>query len=92
MRYIDDLKTIRAYGWTGAILQTLMGSIKGFYHTLEKVTGCVVALLYWICEHSTIVKPETENMFPRFLKWDIGALVSKMWGLDFAAPCKLRQG
>lgn len=81
MRYIDDLKTIRAYGWTGAILQTLMGSIKDFYHTLEKVTGCVVALL-----------PETENMFPRFLKWDIGALVSKMWGLDFAAPCKLRQG
>ncbi|KAL7170842.1 hypothetical protein ACSBR2_035664 [Camellia fascicularis] len=46
VRYIDDLHHIRTYDWTGAILQTLMGSIKDFYRTPEKVTGCVVALLY----------------------------------------------
>ncbi|GMQ08891.1 hypothetical protein CsSME_00052436 [Camellia sinensis var. sinensis] len=76
VRYIDDLNTVRSYDWTGAILQMFMGSIKDFHQTLETVTGCVVALLYWICEHSTLVKPETESMFPRFMKWDIGALVT----------------
>ncbi|KAI7987211.1 hypothetical protein LOK49_LG13G01511 [Camellia lanceoleosa] len=39
---------------------------------------CLMCVKYWICEHSTIVKPETENIFPKFLKWDIGALVSRM--------------
>ncbi|KAL7262996.1 hypothetical protein ACSBR1_001208 [Camellia fascicularis] len=48
VRYIDDLKTVRAYDWTGAILQMLTGSIKDFHHTPEKVTGCVVALLVCI--------------------------------------------
>lgn len=45
VRYIDDLRTVRLYDWTGAILQMLMGSIKDFHQTPEKVTGCVVALL-----------------------------------------------
>ncbi|GMP47069.1 hypothetical protein CsSME_00014996 [Camellia sinensis var. sinensis] len=66
----------------------LMGSIKDFHYTPDKVTGCVVALLYWICEHSMLVKPETESMFPRFMRWDIGALVTRIRGLDFSAPGK----
>ncbi|CAL5361483.1 unnamed protein product [Camellia sinensis] len=90
VRYIDDLNTVRSYDWTGAILQMFMGSIKDFHQTPEKVTGCVVALLYWICEHSTLVKPETESMFPRFMKWDIGALVTRIRGLDLSTPGKFQ--
>ncbi|GMP98183.1 hypothetical protein CsSME_00046159 [Camellia sinensis var. sinensis] len=63
-----------------------MASIKEFHRTPGKVTGCVVALLYWFCEHSNIVEPQTHNMFPRFLKWDIGALMNKIQGVDLAGP------
>ncbi|KAI8031074.1 CBL-interacting protein kinase 24 [Camellia lanceoleosa] len=43
-----------------------------------------LCLDYWLCEHSTIVEPETENMFPRFLKWGIGTLLNKAQGVEFA--------
>ncbi|GMP65121.1 hypothetical protein CsSME_00026069 [Camellia sinensis var. sinensis] len=55
VHYMNDLKTDRMCDWTGAILTTLMGTIKEFHRTLGKVIGCVVALLYWFCEHSTVV-------------------------------------
>ncbi|GMP23718.1 hypothetical protein CsSME_00001216 [Camellia sinensis var. sinensis] len=84
VRYMNDLSTVRMYDWTGAILTTVMASIKEFHRTPGKVTGCVVALLYWLCEHSNIVEPQTDNMFLRFLKWDIGALMNKMQGVDLA--------
>ncbi|CAL5409358.1 unnamed protein product [Camellia sinensis] len=84
VRYMNDLSTVRMYDWIGAILTTLMASIKEFHRTPGKVTGCVVALLYWFCEHSNIVEPQTDNMFPRFLKWDIGALMNKIQGVDLA--------
>ncbi|CAL5339426.1 unnamed protein product [Camellia sinensis] len=83
VQYLNNLNTVRMYDWTGAILSTLMGSVKEFHKTPGKVTGCVVALLYWLCEHSTIVEPDTENMFPRFLKWGIGTLLNKAQGVDF---------
>ncbi|KAI7992665.1 putative carboxylesterase 15 [Camellia lanceoleosa] len=34
------------------------------------------------------VKPETESMFPRFMRWDIGALVTRIRGLDLSIPGK----
>ena len=49
VRYMNDLSTVRMYDWTGAILTTLMASIKEFHRTPGKVTGCVVALL--VCVH-----------------------------------------
>ncbi|KAL7185262.1 hypothetical protein ACSBR2_027232 [Camellia fascicularis] len=78
VRYMNDLDTVRMYDWTGAIMTALMGPVKEFHRMPWKVTGCVVALLYWICEHSTIIEPQTNNMFPRFMKWDIGKLLSKV--------------
>ncbi|KAL7220888.1 hypothetical protein ACSBR2_013720 [Camellia fascicularis] len=86
VRYMNDLETVRMYDWTGAIMSALMGPVKEFHRMPWKVTGCMVALLYWICEHSTIIEPETENMFPRFMKWDIGKLLSKGQGVDLSEP------
>ncbi|GMP79170.1 hypothetical protein CsSME_00034825 [Camellia sinensis var. sinensis] len=44
--------------------------------------------MYWFCEHSNIVEPQTDNMFPRFVKWDIGVLlknvkVDRLRSLDY---------
>ncbi|GMP49086.1 hypothetical protein CsSME_00016191 [Camellia sinensis var. sinensis] len=62
-----------------------MGSVREFYQKLDKVTGCVVALLYWLCEHTNIVATGKLIMFPRFLKWNIGTLLVKMCGLDLTS-------
>ncbi|THG07714.1 hypothetical protein TEA_009663 [Camellia sinensis var. sinensis] len=86
VRYMNDLNTVRMYNWTGAIMTALMGPVKEFHRMPWKVTGYVVALLYWICEHSTIIEPQTDNMFPKFMKWDIGKLLSKAQGVDLSGP------
>ncbi|KAL7187786.1 hypothetical protein ACSBR1_037775 [Camellia fascicularis] len=83
---MNDLNTMRMYDWTRLILTTMMGSIKEFHRTPRKVMGCVVTLMDWICEHSTILEPQTDNIFPKFLKWDIGKLLSKAQGVDLPGP------
>ncbi|KAF5930269.1 hypothetical protein HYC85_031142 [Camellia sinensis] len=39
---------------------------------------------YRLYEHSTIVELQTDNMFPRFLKYDIRMFLNKVQGVDFA--------
>ncbi|KAI7989094.1 hypothetical protein LOK49_LG13G00126 [Camellia lanceoleosa] len=73
------------YDRSGAIVAKT-GAVKEFHQMPWKVTGCVVAFLYWLCEHSTIIEPQTENMFPRFMKWDIGKLLIKGQGVDLSGP------
>ncbi|KAL7163399.1 hypothetical protein ACSBR2_039492 [Camellia fascicularis] len=90
VRYMNNLNTVRMYDWIGAIMIALMGPVKEFHRMPWKVTGYVVALLYWICEHSTILEPQTDNMFPRFMKWDIGKLLSKAQGVDLSGPINFR--
>lgn len=87
---MNDLNTVRMYDWTRAILTILMGLIQEFHRTPGKVTGCALVLMYWICEHSTVLKPQTDNMFPRFLKWDIGALINKVQGVDLSGIIKFQ--
>ncbi|GMP59224.1 hypothetical protein CsSME_00022593 [Camellia sinensis var. sinensis] len=35
-------------------------------------------LMYWLCEHTTILQPHKPNVFPRCVKWDLTALQKKM--------------
>lgn len=80
VKYIEDLENMKSYAWSSAIRSSLISSIETAYSSPEKATGCVIALLYWICEHTTLVQPEDENVFPRFLKWDLTKLNKKMRG------------
>ncbi|GMP48230.1 hypothetical protein CsSME_00015653 [Camellia sinensis var. sinensis] len=59
-----------------------------FHRTPEKVTGCVVALTFWLCEHTNIVKPKYGHRFPRFLRWDVGELLSTSQGLKLSETNK----
>ncbi|KAI7997040.1 hypothetical protein LOK49_LG10G01827 [Camellia lanceoleosa] len=53
----------------------------------DRLRGCVTGIrLYWLSEHSTIIEPQTENMFPRFMKWDILKLLIKGQGVDLSGP------
>ncbi|KAI8019873.1 hypothetical protein LOK49_LG04G03785 [Camellia lanceoleosa] len=51
-----------------------------------KIMHNAVGRNYWLCEHSTIIEPQTENMFPRFMKWDIRKLLIKGQGVDLSGP------
>ncbi|GMP25910.1 hypothetical protein CsSME_00002563 [Camellia sinensis var. sinensis] len=35
-------------------------------------------LMYWLCEHTTILQPHRPNVFPCCVKWDLTALQKKM--------------
>ncbi|KAL7164383.1 hypothetical protein ACSBR2_040319 [Camellia fascicularis] len=50
----------------------------------DRVTGCVMGLLFHICEHSTIVATEWPNVTPRFCRWNIGVLVEKLKWLNLS--------
>ncbi|KAL7209548.1 hypothetical protein ACSBR1_031154 [Camellia fascicularis] len=82
VRYIDNLNTVQTYDWTAAILNTLMRLVREFYRNPEKVTSCVVTLLYWLCEHTDIVATGKPIMFPRFSKWNISTLLGRTRGLE----------
>ncbi|CAL5341048.1 unnamed protein product [Camellia sinensis] len=83
---VEDLDNMKAYDWAGAICTTLMESIKGFYSKLEKVTRCVTALLFWICEHTNLIQADRGDGFPRFIKWNINKLVTKIRAVDIEQP------
>ncbi|KAI8011506.1 hypothetical protein LOK49_LG06G02965 [Camellia lanceoleosa] len=39
---------------------------------------------YWLWEHSTIIAPKSAVAFPRFMKWDVGTLVSAARGVNLS--------
>ncbi|KAL8556404.1 hypothetical protein ACS0TY_004010 [Phlomoides rotata] len=34
--------------------------------------------LFWLCEHTKLIRPVTEVAFPRFMKWDLNELQIKL--------------
>ncbi|CAL5437957.1 unnamed protein product [Camellia sinensis] len=84
IRYVENLDAMKSYDWAGAIRNSLMSSIRDFHRTPHKVTGCVIALLYWLCEHTSIVEAKLAHQFPRFLKWNIGELLASARGVKLS--------
>ncbi|GMP78076.1 hypothetical protein CsSME_00034147 [Camellia sinensis var. sinensis] len=41
-------------------------------------------LMYWLCEHTTILQPHKPNDIPRCVKWDLTALQKKMKSTSLA--------
>ncbi|KAK9291100.1 hypothetical protein L1049_009287 [Liquidambar formosana] len=71
LNYIDDLDRVKEYRWPEAIWLTLMTSIEEKIDKPEDVTGCVIKLLYWLCEHLKIIESDGEHTYPRFVKWHL---------------------
>ncbi|KAH7852507.1 hypothetical protein Vadar_025700 [Vaccinium darrowii] len=74
---VDDLERMRRYDWNGAIIKELMSSIKKYHKEPRKVSGCVMALLYWLCEHTTLTKALHPEHPLGIVKWSIPELVNK---------------
>ncbi|GMQ06616.1 hypothetical protein CsSME_00051136 [Camellia sinensis var. sinensis] len=82
--YMDPLQKMIEYDWAESIRATLMGSLGQNCGKPGRVTGCVMLLMYWLCEHTTILQPRNPNAIPRCVKWDLTALHSTMKSITLA--------
>ncbi|CAL5394330.1 unnamed protein product [Camellia sinensis] len=69
--YLENIDEMKSYDWCGAAKQHLTRSIARNINQIDRVCGCVIILLYWICEHAKIIKPNDKNPIPRFARWNI---------------------
>ncbi|GMP38784.1 hypothetical protein CsSME_00009912 [Camellia sinensis var. sinensis] len=69
---------MQEYDWAKQIRTTLTSSISQNDKKPTKVTGYVMLLMYWLCEHTTILQPHKPNVIPHCVKWDLTALQKKM--------------
>ncbi|KAL7244913.1 hypothetical protein ACSBR2_000287 [Camellia fascicularis] len=87
---IDKLETLRSYDWTATIRNTLINSLNETHGRPERVTSCVVSLLFLICKHSYIVKPERSNVVLQFCKWNISTLIGMLKGVNLSANFSIK--
>ncbi|THG14335.1 hypothetical protein TEA_021889 [Camellia sinensis var. sinensis] len=80
VKYVKPLESMKQYDWSEAIAATLIDSITTLHITSKKVTGCIIALLYWLCEHVNIIDLEDSNTteFPRCTKWNLQSLTKQL--------------
>ncbi|GMP44531.1 hypothetical protein CsSME_00013428 [Camellia sinensis var. sinensis] len=83
-QHMEHLDKMREYDWAETIKSILMNSIELHHQHPERVTGCVMALMYWLCEHTKIVEPILQNAAPRFLKWNLTKLHKNVKNLSFS--------
>ncbi|CAL5322637.1 unnamed protein product [Camellia sinensis] len=74
MKYLEDIDKMKSYDWCDAAKQHLTKSIERNINQIDKVSGCVMVILYWICKHTSTIKPNAKNAIPRFAKWNITCL------------------
>lgn len=41
---------------------------------------------FWICEHTNLIQADRGDGFPRFMKWNISKLVTKIRAVDIEQP------
>ncbi|KAH7857113.1 hypothetical protein Vadar_009125 [Vaccinium darrowii] len=76
LNHVEDLDRLRGYDWNGAIINELMSSITKHLHEPAKVKGCVMALLYWLCEHTNLSEALDPEHPLGIVKWNISKVVS----------------
>ncbi|CAL5366460.1 unnamed protein product [Camellia sinensis] len=91
LNYVDNLNNIKKYNWVEAIKDTLMNSMATANNNPRHVTGCVMLLLYWYCEHSKLFRPSNKEGFPRFMKWNLGKMYSRWKHISLAHFDKVNQ-
>ncbi|GMP53512.1 hypothetical protein CsSME_00018958 [Camellia sinensis var. sinensis] len=74
MKYLKDIDKMKSYDWCDTTKQHLTKSIERNINQIDKVSGCVMVILYWICEHTSTIKPNAKNAIPKFAKWNITCL------------------
>ncbi|KAL6560892.1 hypothetical protein OROHE_006069 [Orobanche hederae] len=71
---VEDFDEVEEYNWCQYIIDVLWKQMKMSLNM--KLGGCAILLPYWLCEHTQLVKPSGEDLFLRFMKWDLQELKS----------------
>ncbi|KAG5546691.1 hypothetical protein RHGRI_018758 [Rhododendron griersonianum] len=80
---MEDLPAMSNYNWSQAILDNLRKSVEAYPTKPKNVAGCVMLLLYWLCEKTNIIEQETKcSTVPRILKWNLPKLKKKLEGIE----------
>ncbi|GMP56037.1 hypothetical protein CsSME_00020660 [Camellia sinensis var. sinensis] len=74
MKYLEDIDKMKSYDWCDAAKQQLTKSIERNINQIDKVSGCVMVVLYWIRKHTSTIKSNAKNALPGFAKWNITCL------------------
>ncbi|KAI8533492.1 hypothetical protein RHMOL_Rhmol10G0015300 [Rhododendron molle] len=83
VQLMEDLPAMSNYNWSQAILDNLMKSVEACATKPKDVAGCVMLLLYWLCERTNIIEQETRLFtVPRILKWNLPKLKEKLEGIE----------
>ncbi|KAI8573254.1 hypothetical protein RHMOL_Rhmol01G0264100 [Rhododendron molle] len=83
VQLMEDLPAMSNYNWSQAILNNLMKSVEAYATKPKDVAGCVMLLLYWLCERTNIIEQETRLFtVPRILKWNLPKLKEKLEGIE----------
>ncbi|KAG5552194.1 hypothetical protein RHGRI_010325 [Rhododendron griersonianum] len=83
VQLMEDLPAMSNYNWSQAILDNLRKSVEAYPTKPKNVAGCVMLLLYWLCEKTNIIEQETKcSTVPRILKWNLPKLKKKLEGIE----------
>ncbi|KAG5551868.1 hypothetical protein RHGRI_010092 [Rhododendron griersonianum] len=70
--FIEDLNISTTYAWSTFITEHLVKELDTKHTNPTTVGGCVLGLLYWLCEHTSIMNmQQSKENCPRFMKWDM---------------------
>ncbi|CAB4313559.1 unnamed protein product [Prunus armeniaca] len=75
----EDLDKMPTYAWAIAAKEYLQNSLLNM-NSVESACGCVVSLLFWVCERTQLINPINgrEKSFPNFVKWNLLELYARM--------------
>ncbi|XP_058202977.1 intracellular protein transport protein USO1-like [Rhododendron vialii] len=75
---MEKIEEIKDYDWAQSIAETLNTSMHKFHDKPRDATGCVVALMYWICEHTDLIARPKNEAIPRLLNWNTSDLKKRI--------------
>ncbi|KAL5729313.1 hypothetical protein ACHQM5_002285 [Ranunculus cassubicifolius] len=80
IEHIDTLEEMKRLSWAKIFHKHLMDKIREVKNNDTKdpasVTSCVLVLLFWLCEHTTLIQPRPTYKpgTPRVGRWDLNEL------------------
>ncbi|KAG5562129.1 hypothetical protein RHGRI_004993 [Rhododendron griersonianum] len=77
--FIEPLENSTSYNWSRFITEEVIHelNLRGSSNP-AKVGGCVMGLMYWLCEHVCLIKQGDPHNIPRFLKWRLSDLSKEL--------------
>ncbi|KAL5707403.1 hypothetical protein ACHQM5_018307 [Ranunculus cassubicifolius] len=87
LNHLESLEILSRVNWPVTLHKDMMNRIRQNINTPLKMTGSVILLLFWLCEHTSLGEKidGRHNAEPRALRWNISGIGSKLDKLEISA-------